>query len=147
MSLLYPHSSDRPLGLHYILELYGCPQDLLNDSDLICQSLRQAAREANSTLLNAVHHRFEPHGVTALALLAESHISIHTWPESGYAAVDVFTCGESTTPKRACEYLIEVLRADRYTLQAIDRGAVVSAADERTSRSPVPSEVSRGPEA
>ena len=60
-------------------------------------------RCAKQRSMHKIHHRFEPQGVTGLALLAESHISIHTWPESGYAAVDVFTCGDHTMPENACQ--------------------------------------------
>jgi S-adenosylmethionine decarboxylase len=111
------------IGSHCILELYGCPPAALDDKDAILDSLRQAARRAHSTLIHEVAHRFEPQGVTALALLAESHISLHTWPELGYAACDVFTCGEHATPEDACLHLAEALGAERYELQRLPRGA------------------------
>ena len=85
------------------------------------QALREAARRSNSTLLGELCHPFEPQGITALALLGESHISIHTWPEAGYAAVDVFTCGRHTRPEAACEYLIQVFQARRYSLRKLPR--------------------------
>lgn len=115
-------ASPPPLGQHCLLELYGCPAERLNDVTLIRRSLEVAAHKANSTLLNDVYYRFEPQGVTALALLAESHISIHTWPERGYAAVDVFTCGDRTTPRQACHYLVEALQAEQHSLQVVVRG-------------------------
>ncbi|HEY9825852.1 MAG TPA: adenosylmethionine decarboxylase, partial [Stenomitos sp.] len=68
------------VGFHCILELYDCSKALLNDADFVRQSLRDAATQAKATLLNEVLHQFEPQGITALALLSESHISIHTWP-------------------------------------------------------------------
>jgi S-adenosylmethionine decarboxylase len=94
---------------------------LLNDASFIKASLREAADQAESTLLREVLHQFEPQGVTALALLAESHISIHTWPEKGYAAVDVFTCGQHTKPEQACYYLIRALEAQQHTLCKLQR--------------------------
>jgi S-adenosylmethionine decarboxylase len=109
------------VGTHCILELYGCPATVLNDAPKIQHSLREASRVAKSTLLGEIHHAFAPHGVTALALLAESHISVHTWPETGYAAVDVFTCGDHTMPEKACVYLVEALEAANYTLQTVAR--------------------------
>lgn len=109
------------VGTHCILELYGCPATVLNDASKIQRSLREASRVADSTLLGEIHHAFQPHGVTALALLAESHISVHTWPETGYAAVDVFTCGAHTMPEKACVYLVEALQASNYTLQTVAR--------------------------
>ncbi|MFM7634024.1 MAG: adenosylmethionine decarboxylase, partial [Cyanobacteriota bacterium] len=84
-------------------------------------TITDAAKRAGATLLNLITHRFEPQGVTGLALLAESHISIHTWPESGYAAVDVFTCGDHTMPERACQVLAEELAATRQKLTSFRR--------------------------
>jgi len=110
------------VGVHCILELKGCPSHLLDDEQLILQSMANASATAMSTLLNLSSHKFEPQGVTALALLAESHISIHTWPETGYAAVDIFTCGETAKPRLACEYFIEKLQAEDYTLTVLPRG-------------------------
>lgn len=109
------------VGTHCILELYGCPATVLNDAQRIQHALREASRVADSTLLGEIHHAFQPHGVTALALLAESHISVHTWPETGYAAVDVFTCGSHTKPEKACVYLVETLEAANYSLQTVTR--------------------------
>jgi S-adenosylmethionine decarboxylase len=77
--------------------------------------------QAGATLLNLITHHFQPQGVTGLALLAESHLSIHTWPESGYAAVDVFTCGDHTMPERACEVLCRELEATGHTLRCFRR--------------------------
>ncbi len=110
-----------PVGIHCILELYDCPANLLNDLVFIQQSLREAAVKAQATLLGEVSYPFEPQGVTALVLLAESHISVHTWPESGYAAVDVFTCGQHTEPELACLYLIRALQSEYHVLRKIPR--------------------------
>ncbi|NCJ06148.1 adenosylmethionine decarboxylase [Synechococcales cyanobacterium C] len=110
-----------PVGTHCILELYDCPAAQLNDADLIKHSLREAAKKANATLLNEVMHQFEPQGITALALLSESHISIHTWPENGYAAVDVFTCGQHTDPEMACLYLVRAMQAGTYAVRKLPR--------------------------
>ncbi len=110
-----------PVGIHCILELYDCPANLLDDLRLIQATLHEAARQAQSTLLGEVIHRFEPQGVTALALLAESHISIHTWPELGYAAADVFTCGSHTTPVAACTHIALALQASHHVMRQIAR--------------------------
>jgi S-adenosylmethionine decarboxylase len=109
------------VGSHCILELYDCNQTLLNDANFIRRSLREAAMQAKATLLNEVLHQFEPQGITALALLSESHISVHTWPEVGYAALDVFTCGHHTDPEEACRYLIEAFQAGRHAMTKIRR--------------------------
>lgn len=110
------------VGTHFALELYDCPSGLLDDRVFVRDAIRSAAEAAGSTLLNEVQHKFEPQGVTALGLLAESHISVHTWPECGYAAADVFTCGAHTAPARACELLIRHLQARRYAMKSIPRG-------------------------
>ena len=68
-----------------------------------------------------ISNKFEPQGVTAIALLAESHISIHTWPESNYSAVDIFTCGQNMLPEIACRYLIKALKAEEHFLRVIER--------------------------
>ena len=80
---------------HFLLELYRCDYEKLNDESFLRCTLNRAAKLAKATVLNLISNKFEPHGVTAIALLAESHISIHTWPESYYSAVDIFTCGQN----------------------------------------------------
>lgn len=114
-----------PVGTHCILELNGCPFELLNDERYIRETVRQASEQGMSTLLQLTSHQFQPYGVTALALLAESHISVHTWPEHGYAAVDLFTCGETARPRQACEFLIERFSSTDHELKVLARGARV----------------------
>jgi S-adenosylmethionine decarboxylase len=109
------------VGKHCILELYACDADKLNDESFIRTTIATAAREAGATVLQLISHRFQPQGVTGLVLLAESHLSIHTWPESGYAAVDVFTCGDHTMPERACLALVHALAAGHYKLSSFRR--------------------------
>ena len=106
---------------HLLLELYRCNYEKLNDESFLRCALNRAAKLANATVLNLISNKFEPQGVTAIALLAESHISIHTWPESNYSAVDIFTCGQNMLPELASEYLIEALRAEEHFLRVIER--------------------------
>ena len=106
---------------HFLLELYNCDQDKLNDESFLRCTLNNAAKIANATVLNLVSNKFEPQGVTAIALLAESHLSIHTWPETHYSAVDIFTCGQNMKPDIACKYLIEALMAKEHFLRIINR--------------------------
>ena len=106
---------------HLLLELYRCDCVKLNDESFLRCVLNRAAKLANATVLNLISNKFEPQGVTAIALLAESHISIHTWPESNYSAVDIFTCGQKMLPKVASQYLIEVLKAQEHSLRVIER--------------------------
>ena len=106
---------------HLLLELYRCDNEKLNDESFLRCILNRAARLANATVLNFISNKFEPQGVTAIALLAESHISIHTWPESNYSAVDIFACGQNMMPELASQYLIESLMAKEHYLRVIER--------------------------
>jgi len=97
---------------HILFTLKGCPYGLLDDESHIRNVLANASTLAESTLLNISSHKFDPQGVTAVALLAESHISIHTWPENGMAVCDIFTCGDHTKPKKGVEYMKMMFNAD-----------------------------------
>jgi S-adenosylmethionine decarboxylase len=110
------------IGTHCIVELYGCPRELLNDEQYVKDALREACSFGLATLMGEVSHKFHPQGVTALALLAESHISVHTWPEHGYAAADIFTCGDHANPQRASDFLIRKFQADHHSLTKLVRG-------------------------
>ena len=106
---------------HFLLELYKCDFEKLNDESFLRCTLNNAAKLANARVLNLISNKFEPQGVTAIALLAESHLSIHTWPETHYSAVDIFTCGQNMKPDIACKYLIEALMAKEHFLRIINR--------------------------
>jgi len=110
-------------GITYLVELYDCPPEVLNDDKHIETVIREAVDHANATLLDQATRRFEPQGVTSFALLAESHVSIHTWPELGYAAADIFTCGNHAMPEAACEYLVGALEPSRHSISRVARGA------------------------
>ncbi len=90
---------------HILFELRGCSSKLLDDPEFIVMALQIGASRAKSKLLGVNCHHFKPQGVTAIAMLAESHISIHTWPEKELAMCDIFTCGVDATPELAVEYL------------------------------------------
>ena len=106
---------------HFLLDLYGCDYEKLNDESFLSCTLNNAAKLANATVLNLITNKFEPQGVTAIALLAESHLSIHTWPEAQYSAVDIFTCGQNMKPDISCKYLIQALMAEEHLLRVITR--------------------------
>jgi len=106
---------------HILFELEGCPFETLNDASLIEGMLILAANLARATLLHSHVHEFEPQGVTGFALLAESHISIHTWPEDGRAVCDVFTCGDHTDPERAVLFLEATLKSKSIRSTTISR--------------------------
>ena len=93
---------------------------LLDNEFFLCDLLENAAEACGAHVLRTMSHQFNPQGVTAICLLSESHISIHTWPEKGEAAVDVFTCGESE-PKIACDIIVEQLYASNFTLEYVER--------------------------
>jgi len=115
---------------HFLLELYGCDYEKLNDESFLRCALNNAAKLANATVLNLISNKFEPQGVTAIALLAESHLSIHTWPESHYSAVDIFTCGQNMKPDLSCKYLIEALMAKEHLLRIINRNPPLNMHDQ-----------------
>jgi S-adenosylmethionine decarboxylase len=111
----------RCAGVHLIIDLHGARR--LNDIDHIDAVLRKCAEAAGATLLHIHLHRFQPDGVSGVAVLAESHISIHTWPEAGYAALDVFMCG-NTVPERCVPILKEAFAAKRVGVSELLRGQI-----------------------
>lgn len=125
-------------GIHCICELYDCPRELLNDVGFVTGALKEAADAGLSTLLHEVSHKFHPQGVTALGLIAESHLAIHTWPEFGYAAVDVFTCGRRASAEKACLHLARAFQAKRHSLRKLDRGLHVPVDIKVAQRVPEP---------
>jgi S-adenosylmethionine decarboxylase len=110
------------LGKHLICEYYGCSFDLLNQVEGIQGFMHDAALFAGATIVDERFHSFEPHGVSGVVVIAESHLTVHTWPEYGYAAVDVFTCGDQIEPRDAADFLNKVLGAERYTVEVLTRG-------------------------
>lgn len=112
----------KKLGRHILAEFSGCDMDLLNDLPAIETILKEAARRADATIVDTVFHRYNPHGLSGVVVIAESHISIHTWPEYGYAAADFFTCGEQVDPWKACLYMKDMLRCAEMTTREVPRG-------------------------
>lgn len=113
-----PHA----LGKHLLIDLYGCPADLLNDVAALETVMVEAAHRAGATVLNTTFHRFSPCGVSGVVVIQESHLTIHTWPEQGFAAIDLFTCGEQTRPRRALAYLKRTLQSEHCEVQRLVRG-------------------------
>ena len=108
------------MGKHYLLNLYGCDFVRLNNEIFLRDLLEIAAESSGAKVLETISYKFDPQGVTAVSLLSESHISIHTWPEEGKAAVDVYTCGDCN-PKIGCDIIIQQLYAQDHTLSYIER--------------------------
>ena len=105
-----------------LVDLYECDPALLDDVDRIGEVMVGAAGAAGATIVDSTFHRFSPCGVTGVLVITESHLAIHTWPEHGFAAVDLFTCGESIDPWRAYEVLKASLGAGRATAVEVHRG-------------------------
>lgn len=113
------------VGRHLIVEMFECDPKALDSLDTVKSALIEASVASNSTVVGFDFYRFKPHGVSGYVLIAESHISIHTWPEYGYAAVDVFTCGEHTNPWKGLQVLKERFKAKKVTIVEITRGVGV----------------------
>jgi S-adenosylmethionine decarboxylase len=110
------------LGKHILLELKDCDREVLNDLNSLRGMLKTAASEAGATILGDSFHQFTPQGVSGVVIIAESHLFIHTWPECGYAAVDIFTCGNSVQPGKAAQMLINKLGSKNHSILEIQRG-------------------------
>ncbi len=110
------------LGKHLLLELKDCDREVLNDLDFLKGILLAAASEAGATVLGESFHQFNPHGVSGVVIIAESHLFIHTWPEYAYAAADIFTCGNSVKPEKAAQILVRKLGAKNHSIVEIQRG-------------------------
>ena len=106
---------------HILFDLKGCSADLLDDAKHVRNSLFHASLISNSKILKIDYNEFTPQGVTGFALLAESHLSIHTWPEKGVAKCDIFTCGEQCQPESAVEYLSKWLSSTNTKSKCYER--------------------------
>lgn len=109
-----------PKSYHIIVDFNECNPKILDNYDLIDSILRKALERNGFNVLSANSHKFEPQGVTALYLLTESHLSIHTWPETGYAAVDLFTCG-ANSPEEAVKFIKKKLECKRGDYVLLER--------------------------
>ena len=109
------------MGTHLVIDAWETPAELLNDPNLIREALIEAINIGQATLIDLCVHQFSPHGVTATATLAESHIAIHTWPEHGYFAADLFFCGAGK-PQLAAQILQTALQAKQVKIREFNRG-------------------------
>jgi len=105
-----------------LAEVYGCSFEVLNDIQKVEDIMINAALEAGAEVREFVFHKFSPQGVSGVVVISESHLTIHTWPELGYAAVDVFTCGDKVNPWDACNYLAEMFGANYVNASEVKRG-------------------------
>ena len=112
----------RSLGVQLIIELKDCQSDTLDDVEFIRATMLYAAETAGATIVADKFHHFSPFGVSGVVVIAESHLTIHTWPEHNYAAIDLFTCGETLKPMIAVEYLIGMFESRNPSVMEIKRG-------------------------
>ncbi|WP_373533330.1 adenosylmethionine decarboxylase [Vampirovibrio sp.] len=110
------------LGRHLLVEFYDCDTQTLDDVAGIETHMNDAARACGATIVQSTFHRFEPWGVSGVVVISESHLAIHTWPEYGYASVDLYTCGDEIDPMGAYEHLRRVLGAQESEIQMLKRG-------------------------
>jgi S-adenosylmethionine decarboxylase len=132
----------RMLGRHLIVEYSECDRQLLNDEQAIESFMKEAVRKSGATLVSSTFHRYSPQGVSGVVVIAESHLSIHTWPEYGYAAVDYFTCGQTVDPYKAHAHLKEMLGCESAQVTELARG-IPSDTDEIIDHKTVPAGVDR----
>ena len=110
------------LGRHILAEFFGCNPNVLNNVELIQEKMTQAAVECGATVVQTCFHMFNPYGVSGVVIISESHLAIHTWPELGYAAVDLFTCGEHCDPKIAYDFLKKAFDSTEGSFSQLKRG-------------------------
>lgn len=114
------------LGQHVLAEFFECDSNILNNLELVEKYMLEAALECGATIVQKCFHMFNPYGVSGVIIIAESHLAIHTWPELGYAAVDLFTCGDKCDPKVSYEYLKEKFNSKNASYTELKRGIIDS---------------------
>lgn len=114
------------LGSHIIAELSFCAPEMLSDLAKVREAMVRAAFEAGAEVREVAFHRFHPHGVSGVVVISESHLSVHTWPEYRYAAIDIYTCGSAIDPWKACAFLASVFGSRRITTTEVRRGICMS---------------------
>ena len=118
------------LGQHVLAEFFECDPNILNNVDKVEKLMIEAALECGATVVQKCFHMFNPYGVSGVVIIAESHLAIHTWPELGYAAVDLFTCGDKCDPKVSYNYLKKMFNSKNASYTELKRGIL----DEETLR-------------
>ena len=121
------------LGRHILGEIHGCDANVLNDSTIVERIMVEAALKAGAEVREVAFHKFSPQGVSGVVVISESHLAVHTWPEHGYAAVDVFTCGDSVDPWDALNFIVEQFRAQNFTASETLRGVLVENSSQKAA--------------
>ena len=114
----------KSLGKHLIVELYECNVERVNDVVQVERIVTEAVKLSKATIVQPVFHQFSPHGVSGVVVIAESHFSIHTWPEYGYCALDIFTCGDQIDSDASLEFLKREFQAKNMSVMEIKRGTL-----------------------
>jgi S-adenosylmethionine decarboxylase len=109
------------LGTHVIAELFNCNEFHINDANKVEEVMMAAAELSKATIIKPFFHKFSPYGISGVIIIAESHFTIHTWPEYGYAAVDIFTCGDLDS-RAALEHIKSEFQAERCSIFRFQRG-------------------------
>ena len=112
------------LGQHSLFDFHGCAPEILRSTELLREEMLSAVRAAGGTIVNDTFHTFSPHGVSGVIVIAESHVTLHTWPEFGYSAVHVFSCGVTLRHEIIRDHLARILHAARVEQRCFPRGAV-----------------------
>ncbi|GJM63523.1 adenosylmethionine decarboxylase [Persicobacter diffluens] len=115
-----------PKGKHLLLDLSNCTKPLLNDAAEVELILKQVAEESGATIVSSFIHQFKPVGVSGVIVIQESHLSIHTWPEEGFASFDFYSCGDSVDLEGSVERLVKAFEGEIHEMKIIDRGFVPS---------------------
>jgi len=122
---LYEGKSLSSLGIHLLVEMKDCDPEILKSLGKVKNAMVAAAKEAKATIVDICFHEFNPFGISGVVVIAESHLTIHTWPEYNYAAVDIFTCGEVIRPEVAAAFLINAFESKNSNIIEIKRGTLV----------------------
>ncbi len=112
------------LGRHILVEAYDCDREALDNIRELQEAMETAAEKAGATVVESAFRKFQPHGISGVLVISESHLTIHTWPEFGYAAIDLFTCGCNADQWKAFEHLSTYLKSTRTTSIEIQRGCI-----------------------
>lgn len=112
------------LGKHILVEAYDCDRERLDNLSGLQAAMQTAAEVAGATVVDVAFRKFEPYGISGVVVISESHLTIHTWPEHGYAAIDLFTCGCRAEPWKAFDFLSGFLKASKVTTMEVQRGYV-----------------------
>jgi S-adenosylmethionine decarboxylase len=115
---------DIVLGTQYMADFYECSSDLINDRNFVRQRMLEAATLIKATIVTDVFHEFNPHGLSGVVVIAESHMAIHSWPEYRCVSIDIFTCSDQMVPEDGIEHLKIAFQAKRVEVQKVVRGTI-----------------------